>query len=102
MYGHTARIWKVRPLDTCSQLRLVSSSEDVTVRVWHVSKEGTWEEQACLGLHIGKNVRAIDVHEGVIASGGEDSAIYLTDSSSLTAANPEGRDVPGGGAKRID
>ena len=34
MYGHTARIWKVRPLEADQGIRLVSSSEDATVRLW--------------------------------------------------------------------
>lgn len=83
MYGHTARIWKVRPLEVGDRIILVSSSEDATVRLWQVEKDGQWKAQACLELHIGKNVRAIDVKNGMIASGGEDSAIYLTDSDSL-------------------
>jgi WD40 repeat protein len=83
MYGHTARVWKVRPMEADEGIRLVSSSEDATVRLWQLSLNGDWQEQACLNFHIGKNVRAISVYQELIASGGEDSAIYLTNSRSL-------------------
>lgn len=81
LYGHTARIWRVRGFEG----GLVSASEDATVRVW-TAQGDKWVESSCLVNHIGKNVRALDVQGSIIVSGGEDSAIVVSEL-------PSGEDV---------
>lgn len=50
MYGHTARIWRIKPFDDLKSegLSVVTASEDATVRIWSIDFDGQWSEIACL------------------------------------------------------
>ena len=56
---------------------LVSVSEDATCKLWH-QKAGVSDGAAeTLKGHMGRNIRALACHEGMIATGGEDGAIKV-------------------------
>jgi len=59
MYGHTARIWKVMPLQNFKERSLlVTVCENATCRVWDAS---TGKQIHCLSGHLGKNVRTLAI-----------------------------------------
>jgi WD40 repeat protein len=72
LYGHLARVWDAHFLHN----GVISSSEDLTCRVWNYSGE-------CIQIlegHKGRNIWSMAVNEdqSLIATGGGDCAILLT------------------------
>ncbi len=74
MYGHRARIWKVCGF---GQDKLVTCSEDTTVRVWDVTTSTEVEQMQGMLPLAGKNVRGLAVFGDMIASGAEDSSVRI-------------------------
>lgn len=58
MYGHTARVWKVKPYGVD---QLVTASEDTTVRVWCVKTSTELRQMQGMCPLAGRNVRAVAV-----------------------------------------
>ncbi|ETV98555.1 hypothetical protein H310_08679 [Aphanomyces invadans] len=80
-WGHTARVWDVQ---FTRDGRLVSASEDATVKVWSVAGECL----ATLSGHLDTNVWRVAVHPihtTWVATGGGDNAIKLWDVDSHIA-----------------
>lgn len=58
MFGHTARVWKVRPFRNDG---LVTVSEDTTVRVWCIKSSTQLKVMHGMCPLAGKNVRGIAI-----------------------------------------
>jgi WD40 repeat protein len=74
MYGHTARIWKVRAFGNSN---LVTASEDTSVRIWCVKSSLELRLMQGMCPLAGKNVRGLATFNNLIASGAEDSSVRL-------------------------
>ena len=55
-------------------------SEDATCKVWVCGLEGACET---LKGHMGRNIRALACHEGLIATGGDDGAIKVWNAADI-------------------
>ena len=74
MYGHTARVWKVRAF---GNEKLVSASEDTTVRLWCTKTSTQLRLMQGMCPLASKNVRGLAVLGNLIVSGGEDSSVRI-------------------------
>ncbi len=84
MYGHTARVWKVRAVEGSNFV--VTCSEDTTVRLWDIETGSEVRLMQGMSPLAGKNVRGLAVYDGLIATGAEDSGVRLfTPSQTLTS-----------------
>lgn len=93
-WGHGARIWNTRflPFKTYRDIQIVSTSEDLTSKLWCIDSRKGIDFLECIEsheLHSGKNVWAldIDVASNTIAVGGADGRIGTIALKTKTAAD---------------
>ncbi|KAJ2845034.1 WD repeat-containing protein 6, partial [Coemansia brasiliensis] len=70
LYGHRARVWKCMAVDTSASW-LISCSEDGTCREW---RDG---DTVDMWPQCSKNVWAVDIRAGMVASAGGDGSLWL-------------------------
>lgn len=86
-YGHRSRIWKLRELDYKGMIATVC--EDATCKIWEVPSDLEEESKEAavprvfnrsietLKGHMGRNIRALTCHQGLLATGGDDGGIKV-------------------------
>jgi len=84
-YGHRSRIWKLRELDYKGMIATVC--EDATCKIWDVPSDIEESKEATprvfnrsietLKGHMGRNIRALTCHQGLLATGGDDGGIKV-------------------------
>jgi len=71
-WGHAARVWRVAIVNG---IRLISTSEDATARIWSVSKTGALNQDRVLDGHIGKHIWSFAWSDNSIWTGGADGKL---------------------------
>ncbi|EGV64493.1 WD repeat-containing protein 6 [Yamadazyma tenuis] len=83
-WGHGARIWNLEFYKQSESLRIISSGEDCTVRVWQYEEGSDRLKQLEVidDCHLGKHVWSCDVDDvqnNMIVTGGADGSVRLHD-----------------------
>lgn len=70
---------------------IVTASEDATCKIWEAPPLDLLESKVLnrsietLKGHMGRNIRALSCHEGLIATGGDDGAIKVWNATDIIA-----------------
>jgi WD40 repeat protein len=56
---------------------LVTVCEDATCKIWKTASGVIENSYETLKGHMGRNIRALSCHDGLVATGGEDGAIKV-------------------------
>ncbi|CUM65628.1 uncharacterized protein PRCAT00003276001 [Priceomyces carsonii] len=83
-WGHNSRIWSLQFFNNTSELKILSTGEDCSVRTWKYKKgsELLIQEKLMEHAHMGKHIWSGDVDDisvNAIVSGGSDGKVRLHD-----------------------